>query len=192
MELRFPSPGLRAQSATLGIDTIRDSNAVGVAFSRRRYPQQDNGLRCVGGVLLNSICNILSNPPQSIPRHGQCPRLARNGRYEVTYRPIRAHVSIVTCPRFIRYEPPMMVAGDAHRPITISTQADNDIQTTESPSPTLPKGRGLFPAVSKAFARNSRPLGRVGEGLSEGRGGAYSPQKNRRADRHGWHPRLRL
>ena len=158
MELRFPSPGLRAQSATLGIDTIRDSNAVGVAFSRRRYPQQDNGLRCVGGVLLNSICNILPNPPQPIPRHGQCPRLARNGRYEVTYRPIRAHVSIATSPRFIRYEPPMMVAGDAHRPTTAST-------LPESPSPTLPKGRGLFPAVSKAFARNSRPLERAGEGL---------------------------
>ena len=164
MELRFPSPGLRAQSATLGIDTIRDSNAVGVAFSRRRYPQQDNGLRCVGGVLLNSICNILPNPPQSIPRHGQCPRLARNGRYEVTYRPSRAHVSIVTCARIIRYELPMMVAGDAHRPIV-------------SPSPTLPKGRGLFPAVSKAFVRNSRPLGRAGEGPPL--------QKNRRADRHG-------
>ena len=54
----------------------------------------------------------------------------------------------------------MMVAGDAHRPI-------------ESPSPTLPKGRGLFPVVSKAFARGSRPLGRVGEGLSEGWGGAF-------------------
>ena len=59
----------------------------------------------------------------------------------------------------------MMVAGDAHRPI-------------ESLSPTLPKGRGLFPAVSKEFAKNSRPLGRVGEGLSEGRGGAYSHKKN--------------
>ena len=58
----------------------------------------------------------------------------------------------------------MMVAGDAHRPI-------------ESPSPTLPKGRGLFPAVSKAFARGPRPLGRVGEGLSEGWGGAYSHKK---------------
>ena len=59
----------------------------------------------------------------------------------------------------------MKVAGDAHRPI-------------ESPSPTLSKGRGLFPAVSKAFAGNSRPLERVGEGLSEGRGGACSHKKN--------------
>ena len=58
----------------------------------------------------------------------------------------------------------MMVAGDAHRPI-------------ESPSPTLPKGRGLFPVVSKAFARGSRPSGRVGEGLSEGRGGASLHKK---------------
>ncbi len=58
----------------------------------------------------------------------------------------------------------MMVAGDAHRPI-------------ESPSPTLPKGRGLFPVVSKAFARGFRPLGRAGEGLSEGRGGASLHKK---------------
>ena len=58
----------------------------------------------------------------------------------------------------------MMVAGDAHRPI-------------ESPSPSLPKGRGLFPAVPKVFARSSRPLGRVGEGLSEGWGGASLHKK---------------
>ena len=65
----------------------------------------------------------------------------------------------------------MMVAGDAHQPMATS-------QPTRSPSPTLPKGRGLFPAVSKAFARNSRPLGRAGEGLSEGRGGASIHKKN--------------
>ena len=64
----------------------------------------------------------------------------------------------------------MMVAGDAHWPITAS-------QPTRSPSPTLPKGRGLFSAVSKAFARNSRPLGRAGEGLSEGRGVASIHKK---------------
>lgn len=58
----------------------------------------------------------------------------------------------------------MMVAGDAHRPI-------------ESPSPILPKGRGLFPAVSKSFARSSRPLGEGWEGLSEGRGGASLHKK---------------
>ena len=64
----------------------------------------------------------------------------------------------------------MMVAGDAHRPITTSTPP-------ESPSPTLPQGRGLFPAVSKAFARDPRPLGRVGEGLSEGREGLVLHKK---------------
>ena len=64
----------------------------------------------------------------------------------------------------------MMVAGDAHWPIITST-------LPESPSPTLPKGRGLFPAVSKAFARSSRPFWRVGEGLSEGRGGASLHKK---------------
>ena len=29
-------------ASTLGIDAKKDSNSVGVAFSRRRYPQQDN------------------------------------------------------------------------------------------------------------------------------------------------------
>ena len=58
----------------------------------------------------------------------------------------------------------MMVAGDAHRPI-------------ESPSPTLPKGRELLANALDTAGKSPRPLGRVGEGLSEGRGGAYFPQK---------------
>ncbi len=58
----------------------------------------------------------------------------------------------------------MMVAGDAHRPI-------------ESPSPTLPKGRELLANALDTAGKSPRPLGRVGEGLSIGRGGAYSPQK---------------
>ena len=36
-------PRVEVRSAsTLGIDAKKDSNSVGVAFSRRRYPQQDN------------------------------------------------------------------------------------------------------------------------------------------------------
>ena len=31
------------------------SNSVGVALSRRRYPQQDSGLKCIGGILLYSL-----------------------------------------------------------------------------------------------------------------------------------------
>ena len=178
MELRFPSPGLRAQSATLGIDTKRDSNAVGVAFSRRRYLQQDNGLRCVGGVVLNSICNILPNP---------CSPSCATGNA------LGWLVTAVTRSRIVRHVPtfhPLRTTNDGRGRCT---PADR------KPLPDPPKGRGLFPAVSKAFARSSRPLGRVGEGLSECRGGAFGgpgrglfPTKNRRADRHGWHPRLRL
>ena len=58
----------------------------------------------------------------------------------------------------------MMVAGDAHRPI-------------ESPSPTLPKGRELLANALDTAGKSPRPLGRVGEGLSEGWGGAYSHKK---------------
>ncbi len=58
----------------------------------------------------------------------------------------------------------MMVAGDAHRPI-------------ESPSPTLPKGRELLANALDTAGKSPRPLGRVGEGLSEGRGGACSHKK---------------
>ena len=36
-------------TSTLGKDIKKDSNSVGVAISRRRYPQQDNGLEWVGG-----------------------------------------------------------------------------------------------------------------------------------------------
>ena len=43
-------PRVEGRSAsTLGTDTKKDSNSVGVAFSRRRYPQQDKGLVWVGG-----------------------------------------------------------------------------------------------------------------------------------------------
>ena len=38
-------------------------------------------------------------------------------------------------------------------------------QPTESPSPTLPKGRELFPAVFEAVECGSFPLGKVGMGL---------------------------
>ena len=46
----FPQPRVEVRSAsTLGIYIIRCSNAVGVAVSRRRYPQQDNCKNWVGG-----------------------------------------------------------------------------------------------------------------------------------------------
>ena len=36
-------------TSTLGKDIKKDSNAVSIAISRRRYPQQDNGQEWVGG-----------------------------------------------------------------------------------------------------------------------------------------------
>ena len=42
-------PRVEVRSAsTLGIDKKKDSNAVSVAISRRRYPQQENRLKNVG------------------------------------------------------------------------------------------------------------------------------------------------
>ena len=55
--------------------------------------------------------------------------MARISRYESSCHKSRAHVSIVTRTRIKRYEPPMMVAGDAHWPTTTSTPPDIDIDT---------------------------------------------------------------
>lgn len=55
--------------------------------------------------------------------------MARINRYEGSCHKSRAHVSIVTRTRINRYEPPMMVAGDAHWPTTTSTPPDIDIDT---------------------------------------------------------------
>ena len=177
MELRFPSPGLRAQSATLGIDTKRDSNAVGVAFSRRRYPQQDNGLRCVGGVLLNSICNILPNPCSPSCATGNAlgwlvtaVTRSRIVCHVPTYRLSRAHVSIVTCPRFIRYEPPMMVAGDAHRPTKISRQP-------KAPPQPSPRGGGSFLLYLRHLRGTPAPWGGLGRGFRRAGEGPPFTQK---------------
>ena len=65
----------------------------------------------------------------SIIPPGRRPRLTRINRYEGSCHKSRAHVSIVTRTRINRYEPPMMVAGDAHWPITTSTSPDIDIDT---------------------------------------------------------------
>lgn len=55
--------------------------------------------------------------------------MARISRYEGSCHKSRAHVSIVTRIRINRYEPPMMVAGDARWPTTTSTPPDIDIDT---------------------------------------------------------------
>ena len=55
--------------------------------------------------------------------------MTRISRYEGSCHKSRAHVSIVTRTRINRYEPPMLVAGDAHLPTTTSTPPDNDIDT---------------------------------------------------------------
>ena len=171
MELRFPSPGLRAQSATLGIDTKRDSNAVGVAFSRRRYPQQDNGLRCVGGVLLNSICNILPNPCSPSRATGNA---------------LGWLVTAVTRSRIVRHVPTFHPLRTTNDGCGRCTPADR------KPLPNPPQGAGAPRKCLRHSRKEPPPLGEGWGGAFGGPGRGLLPQKNRRADRHGWHPRLRL
>ncbi len=46
----FSQPRVEGRStSTLGKDIKKDSNAVSIAISQRRYPQQDNGQEWVGG-----------------------------------------------------------------------------------------------------------------------------------------------
>ena len=98
-----PSPGLRAKHATLGIYIIRCSNSVGVAVSRRRYPQQDIGLKCKGECYYTHSDNALYQFPVHYPAKGNAPgefvstvTRARAISHEVTYQLIRGHVSTVT------------------------------------------------------------------------------------------------
>ena len=119
-ELRFPSPGLRAKHATLGIYIIRYSNSVGVAVSRRRYPQQDSGLKCKGECYYTHSDNALYQFPVHHPAKGNAPgelvsivTRARAISHEVTYQLLRGHVTTVTShqcwPRAMPTIPPRRV-----------------------------------------------------------------------------------
>ena len=76
MELRFPSPGLRAKHATLGKDIKRDGNSVGVAISRRRYPNANPSLPICRGIIQLSI--ISTNPLLAIILLRVTPTAKRN------------------------------------------------------------------------------------------------------------------
>ena len=97
------SPGLRAKHATLGIYIIRYSNSVGVAVSRRRYPQQDSGLKCKGECYYTHSDNALHQFPVHYPAKGDAlgwlvsaVTRARAISHEVTCQLLRGHVSTVT------------------------------------------------------------------------------------------------
>ena len=97
------SPGLRAKHATLGIYIIRCSNSVGVAVSRRRYPQQDSGLKCKGECYYTHSDNALYQFPDHYPAKGDAlgwlvsaVTRARGISHEVTCQLLRGHVSTVT------------------------------------------------------------------------------------------------
>ena len=98
-----PSPGLRAKHATLGIYIIRYSNSVGVVLSRRRYPQQDSGQKCIGGHYYSHSDNALHQFPNHYPAKGDAlgelvsaVTRARAISYVVTYQLLRGYVSTVT------------------------------------------------------------------------------------------------
>ena len=50
-------------------------------------------------------------------------------------------------------------------------------RAVESPSPSRPRGRELLVKALDTAGKSPRPLGRAGEGLSEGRGGASLHKK---------------
>ena len=101
--LTLTAQGLRAKHATLGIYIIRCSNSVGVAVSRRRYPQQDSGQKCIGGYYYTHSANALYQFPVHYPAKGDAPgelvttvTRARAISHEVTYQLLRGHVTTVT------------------------------------------------------------------------------------------------
>ena len=81
-ELRFPSPGLRAKHATLGKDIKRDGNSVGVAFSRRRYPNANPSLPICRGIIQLSITPTAKRNSYRVAiLVGALPRVAGEARY---------------------------------------------------------------------------------------------------------------
>ena len=89
--------------------------------------------------------------------------MTRINRYEGSCHKSRAHVSIVTRTRINRYEPPMMVAGDAHWPITTSTRPistsippDNDIDTVRCAWAMIVAGGANHPSAYAMYGYKSR------------------------------------
>ena len=79
------------------------SNSVGVAVSRRRYPQQDSGLKCKGECYYTHSDNALHQFPVHYPAKGDAlgwlvsaVTRARAISHEVTCQLLRGHVSTVT------------------------------------------------------------------------------------------------
>ena len=91
--MRFPSPGLRAKHATLGIYTIRYSNAVSIAISRRRYPTANPSLPICRGIIQLSITPtakrnsyrvaILVGALPRVAGHARNPGLCNRNSYRV-------------------------------------------------------------------------------------------------------------
>ena len=79
------------------------SNSVGVAFSRRRYPRQDSGQKCIGGYYISHSDNALHQFPVHYHAKGDAlgwlvttVTRARAISHVLTYQLLRGHVSTVT------------------------------------------------------------------------------------------------
>ena len=79
------------------------SNSVGVAVSRRRYPQQDSGLKCKRECYYTNSDNALYQFPVHYPAKGNAlgwlvsiVTRARVISHVVTYQLLRGHVTTVT------------------------------------------------------------------------------------------------
>ena len=141
----FPQPRVEGRSAsTLGLDIKRDSNSVGVALSRRRYPNANPSPPICRGIIQLSIT----------------PTAKRNS--------YRVAILVGALPR---------VAGHARNPGLCNRNsvrvAWGAYQPTGAPSQPSPRGRSTTQTPSNTASRDSRPLGRAGEGLRESWGGHW-------------------
>ena len=98
----FPAQGC-GRSTLPWVYIIRYSNSVGVAVSRRRYPQLDSGQKCIGGYYYTHSDNALYQFPDHYPAKGDAlgwlvsaVTRARGISHEVTCQLLRGHVSTVT------------------------------------------------------------------------------------------------
>ena len=133
----FSQPRVEGRStSTLGKDIKRDSNAVSIAISRRRYHNAIPSLPISRGIIQLSITPTAKRNSYRVAiLVGALPRVAGHAR-----NPGLCNRNSVR------------VAWGAHQPI-------------EVPSQPSPRGRSATQTPSNTTSRDSRPLGRAGEGL---------------------------
>ena len=155
-----PQPRVEGRStSTLGIHIIRYSNSEGVAISRRRYPNANPSPPICRGIIQLSIFS--TNTFLAIILLQVTPTAKRNS--------YRVAILVGALPR---------VAGHARNPGLCNRNsvrvAWGAYQPIEAPSQPSPRGRSATQTPSNTTNRDSRPLGRAGEGLRVAAGRALA------------------